>query len=85
MKMYDKYMCINGSCNQSNQEWELGMEEVDMADMNDIDKKCMREQMEKHNVNNTNEVDQYLLDRYVSLFSKNFEIDTIAGSVRSNM
>jgi hypothetical protein len=73
-RMYEEYKSKEGSSTQENVESDIVLEGVDVEGLDEVTKACFRERLAEHTVGITNEVDQYLSDRYVNLLAKNFEV-----------
>ena len=54
--------------------YDFEMEADDLDDLDEVSREIARERVAEQSLCIRNEVDQYLLDRYVSIFSKSFEI-----------
>ena len=75
MKMYEEYkgQDTNEMAEQTSL-YDFEMEADDLDGLDEVSKEIARERVAEQSNCIRNEVDQYLSDRYVSIFSKSFEI-----------
>ncbi|KAK9902314.1 hypothetical protein M0R45_001735 [Rubus argutus] len=74
MRMYDEYKSKEGISNQENAESDIVLEGVDVEGLDEVTKACFRERLAERTESISNEVYQYLSDKYVNLLAKNFEV-----------